>query len=86
MRPASTLKSQFGWAAMAALVNLRNVFELIVDGLDQHPLAQEQLIVEPHQAGLHVLADGSEQLDALLPQPRQQVLGQVAFISDQRAL
>lgn len=39
------------------------------------PLAPEQLVIEPDQARLHVLADGGEQFDPLLHQPRHPRLG-----------
>jgi len=70
---------------MTTVFNWGNVFQLIVDGFDQHPFAQEQFVVEPDQAWFHVPLDWGEQFYTALHQPRQQVFGQIAFITDQFA-
>jgi hypothetical protein len=44
-------------AAMAGVLDLTDVFELIVDGLDERAFAQEELLGEVHQDGAHVLAE-----------------------------
>ena len=66
---------------MTTMFNLRNIFQLVVDGLDQHPLAQEQLIVELDQARLHGALDRGQQLYSLLQQPRHQLFGEVPLLS-----
>jgi hypothetical protein len=73
------------WAAMTTVFNLGNVFQLIVDGFDQHPFAQEQFVVEPDQAWFHIPLDRGEQFYATLHQPRKPLFGQIAFITDQFA-
>lgn len=70
------------WAAMTTVVNLGNIVQRVVDRFDQDPFAQEQFVVEPDQAWFHRAFDRSEQCSAALHQPRQQVFGQIAFITD----
>ena len=43
-------------AAMARVLNLRDVFELISDGLDDGTLAQEELVGPVEQAIVHLFA------------------------------
>ncbi len=67
------------------MFNWGDVLQLIVDGLDQSPFAQEPLLVEPDQTQLHAPFDGGQQLDFPLHQPRHQVFGEVACVPDQLA-
>ena len=43
-------------AAMASMLNLRDVFELIHDALDNRSFAQEEFIHQRQQAIFHVLS------------------------------
>ena len=51
--------------AMARVLDLTDVFELIVDGLDEGALAQEQLVREQQQAIVHLLAQLADQAQSL---------------------
>ena len=42
--------------AMAGVLNLTHILELVVDGFDQRPFAQEQLVAQVHQPIVHVFA------------------------------
>ena len=48
-------------AAMAGMLNLADVLELIDDRLDDRALAQEQLVAEREQAVTHVAAQLGDQ-------------------------
>jgi hypothetical protein len=44
---------------MARMLNLRDIFELIIDGFDDRSFSEQQLILQAHQLVLHVLANKS---------------------------
>ena len=47
------------------MLDLADVLQLVIDGLDQRSLPQEQFVSEAHQAILHVLADFRQELEPL---------------------
>jgi hypothetical protein len=57
-------------AAMARVLNLLDVFELIVDAFDDRRLAQSPLIHSRHELVLPVFADLGDPVQATLPDPR----------------
>src|SRR5690242_19400353 len=72
--------------AMARVLDLRNVLELIDDRLDNRSFAQKQLVKQRQLSSLHVLTTCCDQLDTeLLVQLLEQPLRQIAFIADQLA-
>jgi hypothetical protein len=52
-------------AAMARMLDLTDVFELIVDGLDDGPLAQQELIREGEQPIVHFFAQLGDEAKSL---------------------
>ena len=70
---------------MPGVLDLLDVLDLVVDGFDDGPLAQQQLIHERHQFVVHVLANLGDQLQAPLPELVKQSMGNVAAIADQLA-
>ena len=50
---------------MSGVGNLRDVLELIIDGLNDRAFAQEELIYHWHQLIVHILADGRDELNTL---------------------
>ena len=52
-------------AAMPSVLDLADVFQLIVDGLDDRPLAQEQLVRHGQQTVAHVLAERGDETQSL---------------------
>ena len=52
-------------ASMTCMLNLTDVFELIVDALNQGALAQHQLIPETKEPIFHVFTDAGKQLKPL---------------------
>jgi len=53
-------------AAVAGVLDLADVFELINDGLDESTFAQEQLVGERQEDVAHVLAQFRDEAEALL--------------------
>ena len=55
-------------AAVARMLDLTNVLELIIDRLAQGALAQEDFVEHRHQLVLHIFPDLGDQLQARLPE------------------
>ena len=65
---------------MASVFELTNVFELIIDGLDQGPFAEQNFIPEWEQTRLHLFFEFGEELHSLVPELSERGLGNVAPI------
>ncbi len=57
--------------AMARMLNLTEVLELIIDRLDESPLAKKQFVGEREQTIVHLFAEFRDEVDA----PHEEVLG-----------
>ena len=53
-------------AAMARMLNLRNVLELVIDSFDDGTLTQEQFVGHEHQLVFHIGFEFGDELNALL--------------------
>lgn len=68
-QPSQHIDNEIDRRTMASVLDLRDILELIVDGLDQGSLAKQKLIGHDHQAVLHVLAQLGNQLEMeILPE------------------
>ena len=68
-------------AAVARMFNLADVFELIIDGLNDGSLAQEEFVRQVEQAIAHALAKFGDELKPLGDQQLlSQRLGEIAFV------
>ena len=70
---------------MAGVLDLRDVLELVIDGLDNGPFAQQELVAQAQQAIFHVAAQMGDQLDASSKEGFEQGLGEVAFVGKEFA-
>ena len=70
---------------MACVFQLANVLELIIDGLDQGALAEQNFIPEREQARVHLFFEFGDELYPLSPELRAEGLGDVATIPNQLA-
>ena len=71
--------------AMPGMLDLRNVLQLVVDGLDDRAFSEQQFINPGHQAVLHILAQSSDQLNVFLKQLGKQILRNVASVCKELA-
>ncbi len=80
------MDDEMGGVAMARMLNLRDVLELIEDRLNERAFAQQpRLLVGVLWRRPHVLAFTGQEVDTkVLPDLARQRLGQVAFVTDQR--
>ena len=77
---------EIDWTAMPRMFDLRDILELIDDGFDDGPFAQQDLIIQQHEAVLHVLAQLGDQLKIVhLSELVHQRLRDVASIAKQLA-
>ena len=53
-------------ATMTSMGDLRDVLQLVIDGLNEGSLAQQELVLQGEQAILHVLANWRDELQAQL--------------------
>lgn len=71
---------------MARMLNLADVFELIIDGFNDGALAQEQLVREGEQPVAHVFAQLGDQRKTLGDEELLgQRLGEIALIAKEFA-
>ena len=70
---------------MAGVFDLLDVFDLIIDGFDNRPFAQQQFIGQGHEFVVHVLADFGDQRQTPIPQHLEELLGKVAPIPHELA-
>ena len=72
-------------ATVSGMLDLRNVLQLVIDGLDDRTFSEQQFVNPGHQTVLHVLANACDQLNIFLKQFCEQVLRDVASICKELA-
>src|SRR5215831_763088 len=73
------------WTAMTRVLDLRNILELVDNGLDDRSFAQQQFVRQMHEMILHVFAQPGDQLESLFKEQSRQGSGNVATIPKQFA-
>lgn len=68
---------------MSGVFDLRHVLQLVIDGLDQCPLAQQDLVSNAHELSLHVVFQFGDQLNAINEEPGKQILADISLVTDQ---
>ncbi len=85
-QPRQYINKEVSRTAMASMLDLRNVLELVNNALDHSTFAQQDLVNQQHQAVLHVLAElGDEQQPGSLPELLGQRLRNVSPVAKQLA-
>src|SRR2546430_2476525 len=84
-QPGHQMNDKIERAAMSRMLNLRNVFELVDNRLDDDPFAQEQLLRKVHEMVLHVFAQPGDEMQSLLKKELSQGSRDVAPISKELA-
>src|SRR5690349_19181986 len=75
------MDDKIGWAAVTRMLNLRNILELVNNGLNDRSLAQQQFVRQGHEMILHVLAQSGDEMEPLFKEQLRQGSGNVAAIS-----
>ena len=68
------------------MLQLRDVLQLVVDGLYHGPFAEQHLVGHAHQAVLHVVPHSGDELDAVDEQLMEEFLGYVALVAHELAV
>ena len=71
--PSDQMHHKIDGTAMARVLNLRNILELIDNGLDNRSFAQQQFIRKVHEMVLHVFTQSGDELESLFPRDAQRV-------------
>jgi hypothetical protein len=66
---------------MPGVLNLTDIFQLVIDRFDQCPLAEQEFVPQLHEPIFHVPADFRQQLKPLPPQRVVQRLGDIPPLS-----
>ena len=61
-QPGDDIDETIEWAAMAGMLNLGDVLELIYNALDDGPFSQEQFVRQRDQAIFHVFPEFGDEL------------------------
>src|SRR5579859_5274248 len=77
------MHDKIGRTAMTRMLDLRNVFELVNDGLNNGPFAQQELVRQRHELVFHVFAQSGDELESLFKEELRERSGNVAAISEQ---
>src|SRR5262252_6286241 len=78
--PRDHIDYKAGATPVPGMLNLADLFHLLVHSLDQRTLPQEQCVPQTHHTMLHVLADFGEACQPLAEQEVMQGLGEVAAV------
>ena len=70
---------------MTRMLNLRNVLELIDNGLNNRPFAQKEFIRKMHEMILHVFAQSSDEMKPLFKEQLHERSRNVATVSKELA-
>ena len=80
-KSSDQMDDEIGWAAVTRVLNLRNILELVNDGLDDSSFAQQQFIRKVYEMILHVLAQSRDEMQHLFKERLRRRSGNVAEIS-----
>ena len=70
-------------APMTGVFNLRDIFELVNDGLNDEAFTREELVFENDELILHVFAKGRDKLQTPCEELFKERLGEIAAVADQ---
>ena len=50
---SNQVNGEVGWTAVPGMLDLRDAFQLIIDGLDDEAFTEQKLISKRHKSGFH---------------------------------
>src|SRR5438045_8937724 len=84
-KSSDQMNNKIDRTAMARVLNLRNIFELVDNGLDNGSFAQQQFIRKVHEMVFHVFTQSGDELKPLFKEQVRQGSGNIAAIPEQLA-
>jgi hypothetical protein len=82
-QPSEKIDEEIEGTAMWRMFDLADVFELVIDGLNNGPFAQEYLVDELDEPILHILFCFGDQLQTALIEFLKEGLGDIASVAKQ---
>lgn len=79
--PAKQVHEEVAMAAMTAMLNLRDVLELVDNGLDDESPTQEQLVAQEQESIPHVGSKSRDEMNALVPQRLEGFFTNISFVA-----
>ena len=77
-KSSDQMNNKIDRTAMARVLNLRNIFELVDNGLDNGSFAQQQFIRKVHEMVFHVFTQSGDELKPLFKEQVRQGSGNIA--------
>ena len=84
-KSSNQMDDKIGGTAVTRMLNLRNILELVNNGLNDRSFAQQQFVRKGHKMIFHVLAQSGDELEPLFKEQLRQGSGNVAAISKELA-
>jgi hypothetical protein len=84
-KASKQMDHKIGGAAVAGVLNLRNVLELVDDGPGGGSFAHQELVAQVHQAAGHVLTQPRDEVESLLKKQLGERSGDVASVANEFA-
>jgi hypothetical protein len=84
-KESSQMDHKIGGVAVAGVLNLGNVLELVDDGLGDGSFARQELVAQVHQAAGHVLTQPRDEVESLLKKQLGERSGDVASVANEFA-
>src|SRR5712691_11820219 len=85
-KPCNQMDDKIRRTAMARMLDLRDVFELVNNGLNNRAFAQQQFVRKVHQVILHVFTQPGDELEPLFKEQLREGSRDVAAIPEQLAM
>ena len=84
-QPGHDVHREAGDRAMPGMLDLGYILQLVADGLDQRPLAEEDLVRNGHDLPLHVALQFCNQQNPVHEKPGEEFLADASLVPDQLA-
>ena len=70
-------------ASVPGVLHLSNVLQLVIDGLDDGPLPEQQFVRDAHQRAFHVVLQFRDELYAVYEEPFKEILADISLARDE---
>ena len=84
-QPGHEVHHEVGDRPVSGMLDPGHVLQLVVDGFNQRPLAEEKLVRDGHDLPFHVILQLRNQLNPVHEKPGEVFLADVSFVPDQLA-
>ena len=83
--PSDQMYHEIDGTAMARMLDLRNILELVDNGLDNDPFAHQQFIGKVHETIFHVFAQSGDEMETLFKEQLREGNGNVTAVPKELA-